>query len=661
MGHVDLSVPLYNPLVFITLYKLLRCTCLHCFKFRMGGGEIERYRRRLELLSQGRLQEAQALTVGSSAAAKRTGGEMIDEAMNDEDVDDGGVGKAGRDYDVSAAVKGSAARALSGLGPRNPHVLTSQTLEATIGTVGDFFRKQPNGKCQNCGAHNPGIKREGYGKLFAMPLPAKKSAANSVQGTPIMSVLQRIVDSANAVAEMEEELAAGIKAKDAERKQKRAEKMGMEGEEDEDKDDAMDLDEKDDSKIATGVKSDEEESDDEDEDEDEKKETQGAGVNKAGSRPSAAAELSGDTPKYLTPTEVREILRRVWDVNEAILAYIYPADVARRQRKRPNSTVAGSAAAGNLAARRGQGYKDFFVQTIAVAPNRYRPVNRVGDIVYEHPQNTLLVKLINGNMDLVAASRGEAPMILGRGPAAEAAAAAAAAFAADPQAQLGRTLRVWLDMQNSLNALIDSSAADDTHGVMGIKQMLEKKEGLFRKNMMGKRVNFAARSVISPDVYLNGGEIGVPPYFASRLSFPERVTPWNVERLREAVVAGPGRNPGAVAVEDEKGRLVMLRKDKKSREAVAKTLYANIGAGGSGAGTPAGGIPIVTPGKSGKTAGAVTARAAARYGGGKIVYRTMVDGDFMLTNRQPTLHKPGMMGHRARIMRGTRECFFFFF
>ena len=152
--------------------------------------------------------------------------------------------------------------------------------------------------------------------------------------------------------------------------------------------------------------------------------------------------------------------------------------------------------------------------------------------------------------------------------------------------------------------------------------------------MMGKRVNFAARSVISPDVFLNGGEIGVPPYFASQLSFPERVTPWNVERLREAVIAGPGRIPGAIAVEDERGRVVLLRKDKKSREAIAKTLYASahIGAGSVSATNP----------------------AAAQYGGGKIVYRTMTDGDFMLTNRQPTLHKPGMMGHRARIMRAER-------
>ena len=65
--------------------------------------------------------------------------------------------------------------------------------------------------------------------------------------------------------------------------------------------------------------------------------------------------------------------------------------------------------------------------------------------------------------------------------------------------------------------------------LQGIRQQLEKKEGLFRKNMMGKRVNFAARSVISPDPYIGTGEIGVPPYFAKRLSFPERVTPYNVK------------------------------------------------------------------------------------------------------------------------------------
>lgn len=55
----------------------------------------------------------------------------------------------------------------------------------------------------------------------------------------------------------------------------------------------------------------------------------------------------------------------------------------------------------------------------------------------------------------------------------------------------------------------------------GICQLLEKKEGIFRQKMMGKRVNFACRSVISPDPYLAVNEIGIPPYFALRLTYPE--------------------------------------------------------------------------------------------------------------------------------------------
>jgi DNA-directed RNA polymerase beta' subunit len=55
----------------------------------------------------------------------------------------------------------------------------------------------------------------------------------------------------------------------------------------------------------------------------------------------------------------------------------------------------------------------------------------------------------------------------------------------------------------------------------GICQLLEKKEGMFRQKMMGKRVNYACRSVISPDPYLAVNEIGIPPYFALRLTYPE--------------------------------------------------------------------------------------------------------------------------------------------
>jgi len=57
--------------------------------------------------------------------------------------------------------------------------------------------------------------------------------------------------------------------------------------------------------------------------------------------------------------------------------------------------------------------------------------------------------------------------------------------------------------------------------------------------MMGKRVNYAARSVISPDPYIATNEIGLPLVFATRLTFPTPVTPWNVQKLRKAVMNGP--------------------------------------------------------------------------------------------------------------------------
>ena len=81
-------------------------------------------------------------------------------------------------------------------------------------------------------------------------------------------------------------------------------------------------------------------------------------------------------------------------------------------------------------------------------------------------------------------------------------------------------------------------------------------------NMMGKRVDFAARSVISPDPYINMDEIGIPmvghlmrvrpgtPFchsvqvFATKLTYPQPVTAWNVKVLRQAVINGPLVHPG---------------------------------------------------------------------------------------------------------------------
>jgi DNA-directed RNA polymerase I subunit RPA1 len=84
------------------------------------------------------------------------------------------------------------------------------------------------------------------------------------------------------------------------------------------------------------------------------------------------------------------------------------------------------------------------------------------------------------------------------------------------QSNLGSLIQKWLELQDAVNTLGDSQKAlkaAERDG-NGIRQVIEKKEGLFRMKMMGKRVNFAARSVISPDPCLNTNELGLPVFMA---------------------------------------------------------------------------------------------------------------------------------------------------
>uniref|UniRef100_A0A1X7UR34 DNA-directed RNA polymerase n=1 Tax=Amphimedon queenslandica TaxID=400682 RepID=A0A1X7UR34_AMPQE len=155
----------------------------------------------------------------------------------------------------------------------------------------------------------------------------------------------------------------------------------------------------------------------------------------------------------------------------------------------------------------------------------------------------------------------------------------------------------------------------------GIKQTLEKKDGLFRLHMMGKRVNYAARSVISPDPNINMDEIGIPMVFATRLTYPEPVTFWNWSELSKAVINGPHVHPGATHVQNEDGSLILLRNERQ-RKAIAKTLLAKEKL--SSAKVP------------------------------KKVYRHLKNSDILLLNRQPSLHKPSIMAHKARVLSGEK-------
>jgi DNA-directed RNA polymerase I subunit RPA1 len=119
----------------------------------------------------------------------------------------------------------------------------------------------------------------------------------------------------------------------------------------------------------------------------------------------------------------------------------------------------------------------------------------------------------------------------------------------------------YRNLQRRVNVLFDMQLDRmEKNKTAGLRQVLEKKEGLFRKHMMGKRVNYACRSVITPDPYIAVDEVrartslsvraricvqvGVPIVFARRLTFPEYVNNINLPNLRQMVYRGPDNYPG---------------------------------------------------------------------------------------------------------------------
>jgi len=139
-----------------------------------------------------------------------------------------------------------------------------------------------------------------------------------------------------------------------------------------------------------------------------------------------------------------------------------------------------------------------------------------------------------------------------------------------------------------------------------IRERLKSKEGRLRGTLMGKRVDFCARSVIGGDPNLDTEQVGVPRSVALNLTFPERVTPLNTDWLKSLVANGPTKWPGARYIIRDDGSRIDLR-------------Y----------------VPDRTK---------VTLQFGWR------VERHMLDGDYVIFNRQPSLHKMSMMGHRAKVM-----------
>lgn len=141
-----------------------------------------------------------------------------------------------------------------------------------------------------------------------------------------------------------------------------------------------------------------------------------------------------------------------------------------------------------------------------------------------------------------------------------------------------------------------------------ITQRLKGKEGRFRGSLSGKRVDFSSRTVISPDPNLTISDVGVPSDVAKKLTIPETVSTWNVDKLKNLVLNGPNNYPGANYIIRPDG--VKIRLDYVTdRAAIADSIM-----------------------------------------NGYTVERHLMNGDVVIFNRQPSLHRMSIMAHNVRVL-----------
>ncbi|BBL45296.1 DNA-directed RNA polymerase subunit A' [Nanobdella aerobiophila] len=146
-----------------------------------------------------------------------------------------------------------------------------------------------------------------------------------------------------------------------------------------------------------------------------------------------------------------------------------------------------------------------------------------------------------------------------------------------------------------------------------LKSLVERivgKDGIIRHDLLGRRLNFSSRAVISPDTKIKSNEVGVPIYIAKMLTISEKVTKWNIEKMKEYILNGPNKYPGANYVASPDGRKRIITEENK------ETLAS-----------------LIEP--------------------GWIVERHLMDGDIVLFLRYPSLHRLSMMAHYVKVLPGN--------
>ncbi len=421
-GHIELCVPVYQPLTFPKLLVLLRIKCLCCHRFRIDKLTCKTFAAKFHLIDSGRIKEA--LKLDDQIA-------IIMKSNTEGDVKKTDIKLKKKDLVLNAtrSILDFLDEKLASTPAGNSRItLTSHERTMRRQLQKEFFAACGAAKkCTHCGAHSPRIRHDNYNKIFQSPLSDKMRKLNMAENVKILP--------ASAYADRQNsESGSGWASDDSDMEEEDGEPAGvstLSDDEDEFDEGAM-----------LGRKS-----------------RQSTVSTSAGQSTAIAREAkkAAKPDKFMHSLEVEAQAQLTWNMESILCPKVF-----------------GSA---HSITSHGKGYSMFFMRVVPVPPSRFRPPMVMGTMTVEHAQNHYLNKVLELNDRLrtafatVQGIDGEAefnPEQLG-----------------DKDNIQAKAISTWIDLQTTVNCFIDStkdpSAAAAENVPNGIRQLLEKKEGMFRK------------------------------------------------------------------------------------------------------------------------------------------------------------------------------------
>lgn len=438
-GHIALAVPVYHIFTFPHLLKLLRAKCLHCHRFRISQSLCKAYAAKLHLLDCGYVEDA--ITIDETIALTL---QKIDKSSSSSSSAAASSSFTTTTSEVEEFLDQCLQR------KRSDTVTSSSSSQRHYRQlwIKQFFAaNNAQKKCDTCNAFNPKLRHDSFNKIFISPLTDKARNYNFAERIPAMK---------SAVAQLTKLL-----KKQSQKDNHNNHESGWDSDDSANSANAYDYEEKrngidntmlfDDAAAATTL------------DVDSK----------------TKSNTTGD--KLMHALEIEAQVKLTWMYHSFLCSKIFgPIGCTAQDTKNPTTED--------------DGYKIFFMRAIPVPPSRFRPPMATGMMVVEHAQNHYLSKMIDLNNTIVQqltviqqndVTTEENTQTDGTNTDAGNIVSSTTQL---PQKTVEKAkdllYQSWINLQTTVNCYIDSSKdpqISTNEANIGIKQILEKKEGLFRK------------------------------------------------------------------------------------------------------------------------------------------------------------------------------------